>query len=69
MRSKAEAQKFQVKNLAREIYNRYFKATQAVPRHAVAKLSNIVRWIEEALEEQSVPFDRRYYGKKNCGRL
>lgn len=58
LRSKADAQKFQVKNLAREIYNRYFKAAQAVPRHAVAKLSNIVRWIEEALVEQSVHYNR-----------
>ncbi|CAO1338887.1 unnamed protein product [Diamesa serratosioi] len=55
LRSKAEAQKFQVKNLARDLYNRYFKAAQALPRHAVAKLSNIVRWIEEAIEEQLKP--------------
>ena len=58
LRSKAEAQKFQVKNLAREIYNRYFKAAQAVPRQAVAKLSTIVRWIEEALDEQYVQYNR-----------
>ena len=44
-----------MKNLARDLYNRYFKAAQALPRHAVAKLSNIVRWIEEALDEQSEP--------------
>ena len=47
LRSKVDAQKLQVKNLAREIYNRYFKAAQAVPRQAVAKLST---WIEEALD-------------------
>jgi E3 ubiquitin-protein ligase HECTD1 len=55
LRSKAEAQKCQVKNLARDLYNRYFKAAQAIPRGAVAKLSNIVRKIEMALEEQCVP--------------
>ncbi|GAB0092249.1 E3 ubiquitin-protein ligase Ufd4 [Sergentomyia squamirostris] len=52
MRSKAEAQKCQVKNMARDIYNRYFKAAQAVPRGAVATLAVIVREIETALEEQ-----------------
>lgn len=56
LRSKAEAQKYQVKNLARDLYNRYFKAAQAVPRGAVAKLSNIVRKIELALEEQCAPY-------------
>jgi E3 ubiquitin-protein ligase HECTD1 len=55
LRSKVEAQKFQVKNLARDLYNRYFKVAQAVPRGAVAKLSSIVRKIEEALEEQCLP--------------
>lgn len=55
LRSKVEAQKFQVKNLARDLYNRYFKAAQAIPRGAVAKLSNIVKNIEEALEEQCLP--------------
>lgn len=55
LRSKVEAQKFQVKNLARDLYNRYFKVAQAIPRGAVAKLSNIVRRIEEALEEQCLP--------------
>uniref|UniRef100_A0A1L8DSR6 E3 ubiquitin-protein ligase n=2 Tax=Nyssomyia neivai TaxID=330878 RepID=A0A1L8DSR6_9DIPT len=52
MRSKAEAQKCQVKNMARDIYNRHFKAAQAVPRGAVATLAVIVREIEAALEEQ-----------------
>lgn len=55
LRSKAEAQKCQVKSLARDLYNRYFKAAQAVPRGAVAKLSHIVRKIELALEEQCIP--------------
>lgn len=35
------------------MYNRYFKAAQAIPRGAVAKLSNIVQKIESALEGQS----------------
>lgn len=64
MRSKAEAQKFQVKNLARELFNRYFKAAQAVPRHAVAKLSNIVRLIEEAHGEQSFPHNLTLKGEE-----
>ncbi|XP_058125549.1 E3 ubiquitin-protein ligase Ufd4 isoform X1 [Anopheles coustani] len=56
LRCKIEAQKYQVKNLARDLYNRYFKAAQAVPRGAVAKLSKIVHQIEIALEEQqSIP--------------
>lgn len=52
IRSKTEVQKVQVKNMARDLYNRYFKAAQAVPRGAVAKLANIVRQIESSLEEQ-----------------
>lgn len=52
IRSKTEVQKVQVKNMARDLYNRYFRAAQAVPRGAVAKLSNIVRQIESSLEEQ-----------------
>lgn len=52
IRCKTEVQKVQVKNMARDLYNRYFKAAQAVPRGAVAKLSNIVHQIEVSLEEQ-----------------
>lgn len=52
IRSKTEVQKVQVKNMARDLYNRYFKAAQAVPRGAVAKLSHIVQQIEISLEEQ-----------------
>ncbi|EAA05937.5 AGAP009511-PA, partial [Anopheles gambiae str. PEST] len=52
MRCKAEAQKYQLHKLARDLYNRYFKAAQAIPRGAVAKLSKIVHQIEIALEEQ-----------------
>lgn len=52
IRSKAEVQKYQVRSLARDIYNRHFKSAQAVPRGAVATLANIVSQIELALEEQ-----------------
>lgn len=52
IRSKVEVQKVQVKNKARDLYNRYFKAAQAVPRGAVAKLAEIVAQMEQAVEEQ-----------------
>lgn len=52
VRSKTEAQKVQVKHKARDLYNRYFKAAQAVPRGAVAKLSQVVTMIEESINEQ-----------------
>ncbi|XP_067621577.1 E3 ubiquitin-protein ligase Ufd4 isoform X2 [Eurosta solidaginis] len=52
IKTKTEVQKTQVKSLARDIYNKYFKAAQAVPRGAVAKLTSIVKQIEVALEEQ-----------------
>lgn len=55
IKTKTEIQKTQVKNMARDIYNKYFKAAQAVPRGAVAKLTSIVKRIEIALEEQRVP--------------
>lgn len=52
IRTKTEAQKVHVKHKARELYNRYFKAAQAVPRGAVAKLSQIVNLIEQSVSEQ-----------------
>lgn len=52
VRSKTEAQKVQVKHKARDLYNRYFKAAQAVPRGAVAKLSQIVALIEQSMSAQ-----------------
>ncbi|XP_020807328.1 E3 ubiquitin-protein ligase HECTD1 [Drosophila serrata] len=51
-KSKAEGQKFQVRNLSREIYNKYFKSAQTVPRGAVAILTDIVKQIEVSFEEQ-----------------
>lgn len=52
IKTKIEIQKGQVRSKAEEIYNKYFKAAQAVPRGAVAQLTNIVKQIEMALEEQ-----------------
>lgn len=52
IRCKTEVAKTQVKSMARDLYNRYFKAAQAVPRGAVAKLADIVRRLGRALEEQ-----------------
>lgn len=52
VRSKVEVQKVQVKNKARDLYNRYFKAAQAVPRGVVAKLAEIVHTIEQSVEQQ-----------------
>ncbi|XP_052898367.1 E3 ubiquitin-protein ligase Ufd4 [Anopheles moucheti] len=69
MRCKAEAQKYQLNKLARDLYNRYFKAAQAIPRGAVAKLSKIVHQIEIALEEQqssaSVSWQEKLYNALN----
>ncbi|KAL5281151.1 HECTD1 family protein [Megaselia abdita] len=56
IKSKTEVQRNQVKTLARDLYNKYFKAAQAVPRGAVAKLTTIVKQIEASLEEQSRNF-------------
>nr|XP_016939130.1 E3 ubiquitin-protein ligase Ufd4 [Drosophila suzukii]XP_016939137.1 E3 ubiquitin-protein ligase Ufd4 [Drosophila suzukii] len=51
-KSKTEGQKFQVRNLSREIYNKYFKSAQTIPRGAVAILTDIVKQIEVSFEEQ-----------------
>ena len=42
----------QVKNVARDIYERYFRVAQATPRGVVAKLCSIVQRLEEACERQ-----------------
>ena len=52
-RSKTEAVKLKVKELAREIYDQYFKVAQATPRGVVAKLCNIVSQLEAACEKHS----------------
>lgn len=41
-----------VKGLARDIYEKYFKAAQTQPRGVVAKLGNIVAQIERACQKQ-----------------
>lgn len=51
-RSRTEAQKVQVKHKARDLYNRYFKVAQSVPRGSVAKLTQIVDVIEQSVSEQ-----------------
>uniref|UniRef100_A0A1B0ANY5 E3 ubiquitin-protein ligase n=1 Tax=Glossina palpalis gambiensis TaxID=67801 RepID=A0A1B0ANY5_9MUSC len=63
IKTKTEVQKTQVKNMARDIYNKYFKAAQAIPRGAVAKLTNIVKRIEIALEEQRMPGQTKWQHK------
>ncbi|ALC39182.1 CG5604 [Drosophila busckii] len=52
IKSKTDVQKIQVRNLSREVYNKYFKCAQIVPRGAVAKLTAIVKQINLAIEEQ-----------------
>ena len=44
---------FQVKNLARELYDCHFKAAESHPRDIVAKLHSIVQHIEQACEMHS----------------
>ncbi|XP_063603780.1 E3 ubiquitin-protein ligase HECTD1-like isoform X10 [Penaeus indicus] len=51
-RSKVEAMKQKVKGLARDVYEKYFKAAQTQPRGVVAKLGNIVAQIERACQKQ-----------------
>ena len=44
---------FQVKNQAREVYEKYFKVAQATPRGVVAQLCNIVTQLETACDKHS----------------
>lgn len=60
VRTKTEVQKVQVKHKARDLYNRYFKVAQAIPRGTVAKLSQIVTLIEQSVSEQC-----SFYSNKN----
>ena len=43
----------QVKNQAREVYEKYFKAAQATPRGVVAQLCNIVTQLETACDKHT----------------
>ncbi|XP_034475002.1 E3 ubiquitin-protein ligase Ufd4 [Drosophila innubila] len=52
IKSKTDVQKIQVRNLSRDIYNKYFKSAQIIPRGAVAKLTAIVKQINLAIEQQ-----------------
>ncbi|XP_031338883.1 E3 ubiquitin-protein ligase HECTD1 isoform X7 [Photinus pyralis] len=52
LRSKTEATKQKVKNLANTVHEQYFKAAQAQPRGVVAKLGNIVAHLERACQKQ-----------------
>ncbi|EDW13533.2 E3 ubiquitin-protein ligase Ufd4 [Drosophila mojavensis] len=59
-KSKTDIQKVQVSNLSREIYNKYFKSAQVIPRGAVAKLTAIVKQINLAIEEQRVASNSKW---------
>lgn len=50
---------FKVKGLARDIYEKYFKAAQTQPRGVVAKLGNIVAQIERACQKQVIHVNKR----------
>jgi len=43
----------QVKSLARDIYEQYFKVAQSVPRGIVAKLFNIASHLDSACKKHS----------------
>uniref|UniRef100_K1RA79 E3 ubiquitin-protein ligase n=1 Tax=Magallana gigas TaxID=29159 RepID=K1RA79_MAGGI len=52
MRSKTEEIRSKVKTMAREIYEQYFRAAEAMPRGVVAKIRNIVQQLEAACAMQ-----------------
>ena len=43
---------FQVKSLARQLYDEYFREAEATPRGVVAKLKSIVKQLDSALAIQ-----------------
>lgn len=51
-KSKIEALKEKIKNLAKDIYESYFHSAQQQPRSTVAKLNSIISSIEESLNMQ-----------------
>ncbi|XP_041451971.1 E3 ubiquitin-protein ligase Ufd4 isoform X2 [Drosophila obscura] len=57
IKSKTDGQRFQIRNLSRDIYNKYFKSAQTIPRGAVGKLTDIVNKIELSFEEQNISPD------------
>ncbi|XP_034668273.1 E3 ubiquitin-protein ligase Ufd4 [Drosophila subobscura] len=57
IKSKTDGQRFQIRNLSRDIYNKYFKSAQTIPRGAVGKLTDIVNQIELSFVEQNISPD------------
>ncbi|KAL5009008.1 hypothetical protein ScPMuIL_014589 [Solemya velum] len=51
-RSKVDAIRSKVKNQARQLYEEYFRAAEAVPRDIVAKMRTIVQQLEAACAKQ-----------------
>ena len=51
--SKADQTKQKIKKIARDIYDHYFEAAQAVPRGIVADLANIVAKVDTAIKKQA----------------
>merc|ERR1719410_610144 len=51
--SKADQTKQKIKKMARDIYDHYFEAAQAVPRGIVADLANIVTKVDTAIKKQA----------------
>merc|ERR1719410_2340444 len=51
--SKADQTKQKIKKMARDIYEHYFEAAQAVPRGIVADLANIVAKVDTAIKKQA----------------
>jgi E3 ubiquitin-protein ligase HECTD1 len=52
LKSKYEAMKLKIRNLAQEIYDGYFQAAQSQPRGVVARLGTIVAQLERACFKQ-----------------
>ena len=48
----------QVKTLAREVYDKHFRAACATPRGVVAKLCNIVAQLDEACRKHSTQYEK-----------
>lgn len=52
LRTKSEALKIKIKNLAKDIYESYFHSAQQQPRSTVAKLNSIINSIEQSCSMQ-----------------
>ena len=51
--SKADQTKQKIRKLARDIYDHYFEAAQAIPRGIVADLANVVSKVDVAIKKQA----------------